>query len=258
MAKKIIFFILCMMLLSRSSFATETIAIVCEQACPYACIDQKTGKPAKQPGIAMEIAKAVFEPLGYQITLDFRPAARAVKATRNGKFTAYVTVKEAAPDFIYPEHEVLMAKVCFFVKKGNPWRYEGIDSLSSVRIGCTASYHFGDSLQEYIEKHKQTDAVQLIWGEDAVETNIKKLLVGRIDTFIDEANIVLYIIKQKNLSQSVQIAGCVTDWKYPVYLCFSPALPQSKKYVRILSNGIKKLKESGQLQTIYHKYGLVD
>ena len=246
------------MTLSRASYSAETIAIVCEPACPYACIDQKMGKPAKLPGIAMEIAKAVFEPLGYQITLDFRPAARAVRATRYGKFTAYVTVKEAAPDLIYPEHEVLMAKVCFFVKKGNPWRYEGIDSLKKVRLGCTASYHFGGSIQEYIEKHKQTDAVQLIWGGDAVEKNIKKLFVGRIDTFLDEANMVLYIIKQKSLSSSVQVAGCVTDWKYPVYLGFCPSLPQSKEYVRILSNGIKQLKDSGQLQTIYRKYGLMD
>jgi len=253
--KKSIVFIVCMLLSGTLTYA-ETLTFADRPICPYVCADAETGELAEQPGFLYEIMQAVFEPKGYTLKVVILPLSRAIQQVREGKFTGILgSSKDISPDFIFPDQPQAITQFCLYVKAGNSWRYEGIPSLSGMRLGGMIGLHFG-VLQEYVDQYRKSDVVQLVGGEDAKEKNVKKLLAGRIDVLYDEASSLAYFLKQQGWEDRVQQADCIM--KIIGYTAFSPALPQSKEYARLLSEGMEKLRESGQLQTILSKYGLKD
>jgi polar amino acid transport system substrate-binding protein len=255
MKKSVVCIVGCLLSIGASAYA-ETLTFSSLPFCPYHCADTETGKLEEQPGYIYEIVQAVFEAQGHTVKIAIRPFLRAIKETREGKFTGILgTTKEHIPDFVFPDQEQGGGQACMYVKAGNPWRYEGVPSLSEVRLGVMIGAHFAE-FQEYVEQHQGTDAVQLVGGENATEKNVKKLLAGRVDVIHEGADTLAYFLKQQGWEDRIQQAGCIRTFR--LYTAFSPALPQSREYARILSEGMEALRESGQLQAILDKYGLKD
>lgn len=248
-----------MLLVSSWAFA-EPITFVSEAGCPYVCVDdaspQNTGEPH---GLFVDLLRAVFESQGDQLNYSIVPPARAIVQVRDGEKMGYLTMKEAAPDLIYPEQPLIALKYVFWVKAGNHWRYEGVSSLQSVRVGTVLSYHYGSDLQAYFDQYANTDAVQSISGEDIVKRNIQKLMAGRIDTFIEEQYMVEYTLQQMKIPpETLQIAGSPQELEILIYPGFSPALPNASEYVKRFSEGLQAIKQSGQWQRLLSQYGMTE
>lgn len=236
------------LLLSTSVWA-ETISIVADEWYPY------NGAPnSSYPGYGIEIASRIFRAAGFKVTYSIVPWKRAIADTRKGKYTAILgAFKEDAPDFYFPKEEFGQCQNCFFVKKENSWRYTGLNSLLLQRIGLIQDYSYGKELDDFFKRNpKITD---FAFGGDPLALNIKKLLTGRFQVLVEDQNVFSAKAKALGVSEKIIKAGKARKIEN-VYIAFSPKNPKSKEYAAIYTEGIRKLKKSGELDKILARYGL--
>lgn len=227
----------------------DTIIIVADAWPPYNGIP---GSP--EPGYGIEVARIIFEKHGHQVVYRLEPWNRAVLETRSGKFTAVIGANiEDAPDFIFPEEEFGVSRRDFWVLADSPWRFTGERSLLAVRIGAIKGYSYGENMDRFFRDHPRR--VEYVFGADPLGQNIQKLLRERIDTTIENRNVFLQKIKKMGLRDRIISAGSSGSVDN-LYIAFSPNNDRSGQYAALFTEGIRRLKENGELDAILSRYGL--
>ena len=244
------------LLVASIACAGEKVSLRADTWYPY------NGDPASdKPGFMIEVAKVIFEKAGY--TLDYQTKGwtwdRSIEEARKGAIDGIVgAAKEDAPDFIFPEEPMILQRMSFFVKKGNPWRYKGVESLKSVKLGIISGYSYDGVIDAYVNDNKDKEtAIQALQDDNALELNLKKLQAGRIDVVIEDPAVLRLKASELGIADQFEQAG-VSDDPKPQSIAFSPAKESSKKIAKILSDGIKDMRASGELQKLMAKYDLVD
>jgi len=249
-----------LMVATGQDAGADTLTLVSPDWCPLICESDRPGVLAREPGVVVEIVRAIFEEKGHRIVYSAPPWSRAIFATRKGSYTGILAaLKNDAPDFIYPEEEIGVNRMCFYVKTTNPWRYQGVDSLTTVVLGVIQDYAYDNGkVDDYIKKSRTApnSLVQIVASKTGLEQNFNNLELDRITVILDECRVVDWYLKSNNLTGKYQQAGCLNEVK--MYVGFSPALEQSPRYAALFSNGIRALRRSGRLQAILAKYGLKD
>lgn len=241
-------------MLVNASARAETVTVVADPWCPYNCAPD-----SKHPGLIIEIVKTAFERHGIQVEYQTLPWTRAVAETRAGRFHAIVGASRGdAPDFIFPETPQATSLMSFFVKEGTTWRYKDLNSLNDITLGSIADYSYSTEIDNYIEMNKRDmRRVQVISGESALTTNLKKLALGRIDSVIEEENVMLHHLSVFPVNERIVYAGSLPITKdQELFAAFSPTLTSSKRYAEILSQETKALLADGTIDKIREHYGL--
>ena len=240
--------------LTSLTAAAETITIVADEWPPF------NAKPdSDAEGYMVDIARAVFEAKGISVEYRNVPWKRAIVGTKAGKYTGAIGAsKNDAEGFIFPEEKLARNVLAFYVKKGNPWRFRGLESIKEIHLGTIGGYDYRRWLSEYIQANSEKqDKVQVITGDVPLQRNINKLLAGRIDVVVDNEASIRWVAKRLGVLDEIKAAGYGQEPSY-CYIAFSPGLPQSLKYAKLLSDGIVELRANGNLQKILDKYGLLD
>lgn len=245
-----------------TSANADTIQIEADSWCPYNCEPQSSS-----PGYMIEVAQTVFDKKGIAIKYTNTLWSRALYRVKTGKVDAIVGVsKREAPGLIFPDETLGFSVTVFFTKKGTAWKYTGINSLLRVKLGIQKDYDYGEQIQTYLDVHRKTDKVQVALDGLTMfplQTNIKKLIAGEIDAIPEDKNVFLYTAKHMGQANAFRYAGSedakhVTPENSNVYIAFSPENKHSKKYAQILTEGIRRMRSTGELQFILDKYGLSD
>ena len=126
-----------------------------------------------------------------------------------------------------------------------------------IRLGAIAGYAYSPKVDEYIEKNYRLPAVQLVAGENSLEQNIRKLLAKRIDALVASNVVIDSKMKQLNITGKLRFAGAIEPSEL-MYIACSPKKSSSVKYIKLFSDGIVELRESGELARILNKYGVKD
>ena len=211
------------------------------------------------PGYGIEILKAVFEKQGYKIDYQLMPWTRTLEEVKAGKFDGAIGAANGdAPDFVFPLEPIGEVSSVFYGKKGTTWRYDGKASLEKISLGVVDGYPFTPEIDEYIAANKKSDKVQADSGDNAIITNIKKLQAGRVDAVLESPQVMNWMLKVAGVAEGEIVPVGKTDLSDKIYVAFSPAKPDSKKYADILSEGIKQLRASGELKKILDKYNAQD
>lgn len=227
----------------------DEILIVADEWYPY------NGEPnSTKPGYGIDIAKHIFEAAGHTVIYKVMPWKRAVVKTREGKYNAIIgAIKEEAPDFVFPEEEFGVSAEVFFAKKGGTWKYDGVESLRTVKVGLIKEYSYGSELDAFFKANP--NVVQYVKGNKPLVLNIRKLLHGRVDVIIADPNVLSQKTMKMGVSEQIVKVG---NTKIPdnVFITFSPNIAKSEEYAEIFTKGIRKLKDSGELEKIVAQYGL--
>jgi len=211
-----------------------------------------------QPGYMIELAQMILKEHGYTVDYKASPWERSLADVRKGKYDCVVgAYTDDAPDFLFPAIPWGKIESTFYVKKGNSWKYDGIKSLMAVKVGTIGGYAYSDDFDAYVEANKTSGRVQIIKGNNALENNIKKLLAGRIDSVIESHLVMEAKLKEMGKSAEIMGAGLLAEADN-MYIACSPAKAQSKQLVQWFTEGLKKLRASGELQKVLSKYGLSD
>jgi polar amino acid transport system substrate-binding protein len=213
-----------------------------------------------KPGFMIEVAKTIFTKAGY--TVDYQCKGwtwdRSIEEVRQGRIDAIVgAAKDDAPDFVFPEEPFVYQQVTIFKKKGNPWRYQGVNSLQNIKLGVISGYAYDEAIDEYIKKNADKGNIQVVKTDNALELNIKKLDAGRIDATIEDASVFFSKAASLGMKDKFEEAGFVGE-PDNITIAFSPAKETSKKYAEILSKGFKEMRASGEMKKLMDKYGLKD
>ena len=118
--------------------AHKDISLCADVWCPYNC-----GPGAAQPGFAIEIAQAAFAQSGYHVSYQATAWARCVEDARAGRFTGIVAAIPAdAPDFTFPREPIGISYSGYAVRKGDPFRYTGVNAFEGRVLGTVRNYAF--------------------------------------------------------------------------------------------------------------------
>lgn len=234
--------------------SAQTITLVADEWPPF-----NTTMNSEEEGYLVEIARKVFESQGYTIVYENMPWKRALEMTLTGKADGAIGAsKNDGKGLIFPSEELARTKMAFYVKDGTPWRFTERSSISQVSLGAIAGYDYRNWLNTYIQANKDNfTKVQIITGDEPLKRNLTKLMLGRIDAVVDNEAVIQYVAKKMGISDTIECAGYDSEPSF-IYIAFSPNNPESPKHAEMLSQGIVRLRENGELKKILDKYGLSD
>lgn len=210
------------------------------------------------PGYMIELAQVILAANGHKVDYKTMPWERSLADVRRGKFDCVVgAYKDDAPDFVFPEEPWGVIESTFYVKKGSSWSYKGIESLKNIKIGTIGGYAYSEEFDAYVEANKSTAKVQVINANNALEQNIKKLASSRIDATIESHLVMEAKLKSLGMREEIMGAGVLSEADN-MYIACTPIKESSKRYVKLFTQGVEKLRRSGELKVILDKYGLKD
>jgi len=232
----------------------ETITIVADEWPPF-----NGSANSQAEGYMVDIIRIVFETHGIEVKYITMPWKRAIAETRKGVYTAAIGAsKTDAVGFVFPKEELARNRLAFYVKKGNIWKFEGIESIQQIKLGVIAGYDYRQWLNEYIKKNSSnTNKIQILTGDIPLQRGLQGLLLERIDVVVDNEAAILSEANRLGIIHQIQPAGYGHELSF-CYIAFSPNIARSPIYAQILSDGIVQLRSTGKLQNILDKYGLTD
>lgn len=230
----------------------ETLTIAADLWCPINC---QPG--AERPGIFVELAREIFAESGITVQYQALNWARTLHEVRRGELNAAIGAGiEDAPDFLFTATPVAQSRNCFFTRADSTWRFSGVPSLAQQRVGVINDYSYGDELNAYIDAHRGDSArIQVASGDKALELNLGKLRLGRLDALLENSWVVQAMLAQQGKAGELREAGC-REPDVPIYLAFSPALPSSARYVELFEQGLQRYRADGRLQALLERYGV--
>jgi len=248
------FIVFCFILVMATPCHAETITIVADEWPPF------NGKANSQfEGYMVDIARIIFEARGIEVKYITMPWKRAIAGTEQGIYTAAIGAsKTDAVGFVFPEEEMARNKLAFYVKKGNSWKFNGVESIQQITLGVIAGYDYRRWLNDYIkENSNNADKVQILTGDVPLQRSLQRLVLNRIDVIVDTEAAILWEAKRLGFADDIECAGYGNEPSL-CYIAFSPNITNSPVYAKILSDGIAQLRADGKLQHILEKYGLTD
>ncbi|MEH6472497.1 MAG: transporter substrate-binding domain-containing protein [Halopseudomonas sp.] len=243
-------------LLFKTAVAAEslaTIQVVADPYCPYNCAVE-----APQIGYVVELIRLIYEPAGYQVEYQTIPWSRALQAVERGTFSAAIGAsRDTGSALVLPKQPVGVIRTGFIKRKGDQWRYLDHSSLVEITLGAVANYDYGSKMNAYLKDNAENTKVLQLRGEDAVKRNLLLLQRGRIDTFLVDFNVGLYMARKLGIQQQMSMGELYGD-ALPIYLGFSPARSDAQHLADLYDAGIRKLRNNGQLDVLLNRYGLTD
>ncbi len=197
---------------------SETVTLVADEWPPF------NAEPnASQEGYLVDVARAVFEKNGIQVSYKLIPWRRAVELTRMGAYNGLIGAsKTDAPDFIFPSEELSRNVISFYVRKDFSWLFNQKSDIENVSLGVIAGYDYRKWLLDYIEAHKNNPRkIQVMTGHQPLQRNIRKLLSNRIDAIVDNEAAILYVARRMGVNDRIKPAGYGTEVAH-IYIAFSP------------------------------------
>jgi len=239
--KNVLFFIIFM---SLSGYVnSETFRISTGEFVPYC------SSSAFHKGFSSHIVEESFARQGHKVEFVFLPWKRALLEAKQGRHDAsnwWVHSDERAADFIFSD-AILERTVAFLYHKNkkNEFDWKEMDDLSGMRVGATRGYHYTDKLVAFRKTKKA------IFEEvDTDEQNIRRLLLGRIDTF--PMNIVagMELLRTKFTPNEVhQLDFHPRPLNTTSGMLLFPKVNKRSKQIRDIFNiGLKSIRDDGTYQ----------
>lgn len=247
-----LFWALCQMPLASG----DTIRLVADPWCPYNC------EPGtERVGFMVEIARRVFQAAGHQVEYHQRPWVRALQETRDGEFHGVIgATRLEAPDFIFPDLAQGQMANAFWTLAESSWQYHEASSLEGQHLAVIAGYSYGDTIENMLQDEQHRSYITELHGVSPLRNGLMMLERGRIQVLLEDEHVMRYQLRRSGQSDKFKRAGHVPAEANAarVYIAFNPAFAASPGYARLLTDGIARLRASGELAQILADYGVSD
>lgn len=233
--------------------AAPTILFAADEWAPF---NMTPG--SQEEGYIIDILRWVYEPLGYKVEYRIVPWKRTIDGTQSGIYHGAVGAsKSDGEGLLFPEEELAINRLGFFTPQGKAWRFTR-SSIAQVSLGVIDGYDYRKWLSDYIGMHRNDPTrIQVMSGDNPLEKNIRKLLLGRVDVVVDSTTAIRYTAQKMGVLDQLRNAGEDSELAF-IYVAFSPVKPESRLLASQLTDGIRRLRTSGELKEILVRYGLED
>ncbi len=256
-SKKILIVIaaISLILVSSISHAEPSNLIICYDPWPPSMISPLKEDPKR--GFVIDMLKDIFQSNGYSITFREMSYIRAKLETEAGRCHI---MAEVVPDknskLLFPEMATFPHQYSFFVKKGNPWKYNGISSLKGMIVADIVGYDYSLidlEYEKYLRNEDNAKLVSLFAGMDALKKIFGLIAMGRVDTFAESTIVGNYIINKYGMKDKLSVAG-----SFPAPLVqkpgFSPKFEQAKLLMKIWDKGRREIDRQDKIKSYLQKY----
>lgn len=229
------------------STAGETLQLAVFEYPPF------LAEGEKGYGVEPAIVKAAFQQMNIAVNFSFLPPARALKMAGAGEYDAtlgWVRSDERERDF-YFSAPIAEAPLVFFHLRKLPVQWKTFDDLKDMTIGTVVKYHYGAAFHEAQSAGKiKTDEAF------SDELNFKKLLAERIQLTPVNLFVGYHLIAK---TFDADTARLLTHNPVPLkisvhHVLFPKAKPESQSRLELFNRGLKKIRESGELQRILKEH----
>lgn len=251
----------------RKGLAALVIFFVCTSVAAAATLTVRSDnwppfnsdpKEAKT-GYMIEVLREIYGAAGDKVDYQLMSWDESLERVRKGEFNAVVGASiDDAPDFIFPKETFGINGNSVFVLAGSKWKFAGVASFESIRLGVIESYSYEESIDAYIEKNAKSPRIVTVSGEDALPILITMLQQGKIDAIVEDTNVMIYSLVSGGVKPGTIVKAGSFDEQIDLYVAFSPKHKGSQAYARRFDEGIAKLRQSGKLKAILARYGLKD
>nr|WP_281368202.1 ABC transporter substrate-binding protein [Simiduia aestuariiviva] len=238
-----------------SCFAAERLVLAADVWCPYNC----QANHRERPGYMIELAQRVFSEHGIEVQYVNLPWSRAKASVSEGLAQGLVGATLDDPDtrhLVFPDHAQGQMHNVFVGRKGENWRYQGLSSLRTVRIGAIQDYEYGPTLDNYMAIPNVP--VHTVSGDRPLTRLIRMLQSRRIDVIVEDHSVFRYTASSLEFTDFELLGDIPGPTALTnLYIAFTPD-PQGRRYAELLSNGVAALRARGELAEIMAKYELID
>ena len=232
----------------------KSLVIAGDYWCPYNCNPE-----SERQGFLVELARRALYIYGIDVEYRMMPWSQALEEVGSGKVDGIVGLsnpkgKKLASTEMPLDYSLSVA----FTRVDTDWTYDGISSLRGRKIGIIMDYLVDESINQYIGSNYTTNPGMFVVedGANAVIESIANLMDNEIDVYIEDERVVKYYTQETGLAKSIRNAGKVTKEKLPIYIAFSANIPNIKKYIGYLEEGIASLKATGEYDELRAKYNM--
>jgi polar amino acid transport system substrate-binding protein len=232
------------LLLSASSWSEKIIAA----ADPYPpFLDPSQPKQ----GIALQIVRAAYATQGYDVEMRFVPWARALSGINNGQYDilpdAWWTQERTT--FMEFSEPYMKNEIKFIKRKGDPFEYKGLTSLSGKLVGIVRGYGYGDEFLNAINFHRSE-------VDNAVQ-NIRKLVLGRIDLTLEDEIVARSLIRRDapDLLPQIEFTQNALSTQ-ALHVTSGLKNPRHQTLIEAFNKGLATIKTNGTYDKILHENGL--
>lgn len=204
-------------------------------------------------GYASRIVSEAFASEGISIKLDFFPRKRSLYQAHplGGWDGSILWFKGSALEKEYfVSGPVVKAKFVFFHLKGMPFEWTKIEDLKKYKIGGVLEHDYGDEFQT-----AEQNGILRVERVPNDEQNLKKLIYGRIDAFIQDLDVGLALKRKLKPEEAELITFHPEPLRSgPMSLILSRSNPENSELMELFNIGLKKLEDSGRYSEIMQPF----
>lgn len=161
--------------------------------------------------------------------------------------------KESFFKLLYAKYHIAKLLFVGWHRKSKSFKYQGIESLSDLRVINVRGYNYSNSLptyQKFLDKKKD---VIILSGNNPVARTFQMIDLNRADIFVMDTDTAKFVLKKLELAD--KFSSFIIEKNYFISQFGVPLKNKRAAYlVKKYDEGFKKLKESGELRKILKKY----
>ena len=145
-----------------------------------------------QQGVAITIAREALKTQGHDLEFTFVPWARALDGVKTGDFDVLIGTwwTQERTEFLMYSEPYLTNQIKFIKRKGDPFEFEGLDSLAGKTVGTVRGYGYGDDFAN-TDSFTRSPAARLI-------TNVRKVANDRLDLALEDELVARSLIAKED------------------------------------------------------------
>lgn len=197
-------------------------------------------------GLYHEILGAIFTPLGIKVTHEYNTTAnRGLYMVQKGLADIY-TCRNEIDDFKGPvlaRHPMYEGKFFALFPKNRVKDWQGVSSLANRKVVWRQGYY----------KESEFKVKMIVFEADSGVLALGQVILGRVDFYIDDLNLIKESISQNRLSCDMNDFRIEPVGKRSYHPVFNISF-RGKEIMNLYDRGIERLHRSGELRKIFKKW----
>lgn len=198
-------------------------------------------------GLLTRIVTEAFAVTGISPTIEYVPNNRAISGLMMGIYDGSYGWSHS-PDrdqkLLYSSNAIYTFRMVFFQRRGKEYPWQTLSDLHSYRIGATLGDHYSDEFSAL----EAAGTLHVDYANDDA-SNMKKLMVGRIDLFPMEEASGQFLVKGIFSPEDQNKISFQNNaiWTVPTYFVIRRSYPKAKEIIERFDRGYRQLVQSGEL-----------
>jgi polar amino acid transport system substrate-binding protein len=226
----------------------ETLKVCYDQWSPMTIFPSEE---SSSRGFVIDMLDQIYTSKGYKLEYYEVPLARGLNMVAEGRcdmLPEYLFSTGSEKNFVYAAEETFAYTTAFVIRRDDPWRYNGVESIKGKRVATGPGWDYSSmsvGYQKYIDNPKNSSFVEVVAGDDDVVDRIFRMIRDhRVDLYADNALVLQHVLNRLNLHDDLEIVRPGLEKKLVEIPIFSKKIPRERRQelVRIWNEGRLSMK----------------